>query len=33
VESAVIIAIPVALVRNFFLDRFVRGFTMGAVKG
>jgi multiple sugar transport system permease protein len=31
--SAVIIAVPVALIYNFFLDRFVQGFTMGAVKG
>jgi multiple sugar transport system permease protein len=31
--SAVIIAVPVALVYNFFLDRFVQGFTLGAVKG
>ncbi len=31
--SAVIVAVPVALVYNLFLDRFVKGFTMGAVKG
>jgi multiple sugar transport system permease protein len=31
--AAVIIAIPVAVVYNFFLDRLVAGFTMGAVKG
>jgi multiple sugar transport system permease protein len=31
--SAVIIAVPIALIYNFFLDRFVQGFTMGAVKG
>jgi multiple sugar transport system permease protein len=31
--SAVLVAVPVALVYNAFLDRFVRGFTMGAVKG
>jgi multiple sugar transport system permease protein len=31
--SAVIIAVPVALIYNFFLDRFVQGFTLGAVKG
>jgi len=31
--SAVIVAIPVALVYNLLLDRFVRGFTLGAVKG
>ncbi len=31
--GAVIVAIPVAIVYNFFLDRFVAGFAMGAVKG
>jgi multiple sugar transport system permease protein len=31
--AAVIVAIPVAIVYNFFLDRLVSGFTMGAVKG
>ncbi len=31
--SAVIVAVPVALVYNLLLDRFVRGFTLGAVKG
>ena len=31
--AAVIVAIPVALVYNFFLDRFIAGFTLGAVKG
>jgi multiple sugar transport system permease protein len=31
--AAIIIAIPVAIVYNFFLDRLVAGFTMGAVKG
>jgi multiple sugar transport system permease protein len=31
--AAVIIAIPVGLVYNHFLDRLVQGFTMGAVKG
>jgi multiple sugar transport system permease protein len=31
--AAVIVAIPIALLYNFFLDRFVQGFTMGAVKG
>src|SRR6266545_240401 len=31
--TVVIIAVPVALVYNFFLDRFVQGFTLGAVKG
>ncbi len=31
--GAIIVAIPVALIYNFFLDRFVAGFTLGAVKG
>ena len=31
--AAVIVAIPVGLAYNFFLDRLVAGFTMGAVKG
>jgi multiple sugar transport system permease protein len=31
--AAVIVAIPVALVYNIFLDRFISGFTLGAVKG
>lgn len=31
--AAVIVAIPVGIVYNFFLDRLVTGFTMGAVKG
>jgi multiple sugar transport system permease protein len=31
--AAVIVAIPAALVYNFFLDRFIAGFTLGAVKG
>jgi multiple sugar transport system permease protein len=31
--SALIVAIPVALLYNVFLNRFIRGFTMGAVKG
>jgi multiple sugar transport system permease protein len=31
--AAIIIAVPVALLYNLFLDRFIRGFTMGAVKG
>ena len=31
--AAIFVAIPVALVYNFFLDRLVAGFTMGAVKG
>ena len=31
--AAVIVAIPVALLYNVFLNRFIAGFTMGAVKG
>ena len=31
--AAFIVAIPVGLAYNFFLDRLVQGFTMGAVKG
>jgi multiple sugar transport system permease protein len=31
--SALIVAIPVAVLYNVFLNRFIRGFTMGAVKG
>jgi multiple sugar transport system permease protein len=31
--AAVIVAIPVAVLYNFFLDRLIAGFTMGAVKG
>jgi multiple sugar transport system permease protein len=31
--SAVLVALPIALVFNLFLDRFIAGFTMGAVKG
>lgn len=31
--AAVIVAIPVGIVYNMFLDRLVAGFTMGAVKG
>lgn len=31
--AAAIVAIPVGLVYNIFLDRLVAGFTMGAVKG
>ncbi|MCH8987781.1 MAG: carbohydrate ABC transporter permease [Chloroflexi bacterium] len=33
VAAAVIVAIPVAVVYAFFLDRLVAGFTAGAVKG
>jgi multiple sugar transport system permease protein len=31
--AGVLVAIPVALVYNLFLDRFIQGFTRGAVKG
>jgi multiple sugar transport system permease protein len=31
--AAVLVAIPVGIVYNIFLDRLVAGFTMGAVKG
>ena len=31
--AAVIVAIPVGLIYNLFLNRLVQGFTMGAVKG
>lgn len=31
--AAVIVAVPVSVAYNFFLDRVVTGFTMGAVKG
>ena len=31
--AAVIVAVPVALVYNTFLNRFIQGFTGGAVKG
>jgi multiple sugar transport system permease protein len=31
--AAVIVAIPVGIIYNIFLDRLVAGFTMGAVKG
>jgi len=27
------VAFPIAFVFNLFLDRFITGFTMGAVKG
>lgn len=33
VAAAVIVAIPVGVLYNLFLDRLVEGFTMGAVKG
>jgi len=31
--AAIIVAVPVALLYNIFLDRFVQGFTTGAIKG
>ncbi len=31
--AAVVVAIPVALIYNLVLDRFIAGFTLGAVKG
>ncbi|MGH3646466.1 MAG: carbohydrate ABC transporter permease [Micromonosporaceae bacterium] len=31
--ATVVVAVPIAFVFNLFLDRFVAGFTMGAVKG
>ncbi len=31
--SAIIVAVPVALLYNIFLGRFIQGFTLGAVKG
>ncbi len=31
--ATVLVAVPLALVFNLFLDRFIAGFTMGAVKG
>ena len=31
--AAIIVAIPVALLYNVFLGRFIQGFTLGAVKG
>ncbi|MDH5605459.1 MAG: carbohydrate ABC transporter permease [Anaerolineae bacterium] len=31
--AAALVALPVGIVYNFFLDRLVAGFTMGAVKG
>jgi multiple sugar transport system permease protein len=31
--ATVIVALPIALVFNLFLDRFIAGFTQGAVKG
>jgi multiple sugar transport system permease protein len=31
--AALVISIPLAIIYNLFLDRFIQGFTMGAVKG
>ena len=31
--ATVLVAVPIALVFNLFLDKFVAGFTAGAVKG
>jgi multiple sugar transport system permease protein len=31
--AAALVAIPIALLYNIFLDRFIAGFTLGAVKG
>jgi multiple sugar transport system permease protein len=31
--AAALVAIPIALLYNVFLDRFIAGFTLGAVKG
>jgi multiple sugar transport system permease protein len=31
--AAILVAVPIALVFNLFLDRFISGFTMGAVNG
>ena len=31
--ATVIVAVPVAIIFNLFLDRFITGFTAGAVKG
>jgi multiple sugar transport system permease protein len=31
--ATVIVAVPIALIFNLFLDRFIAGFTQGAVKG
>jgi ABC-type glycerol-3-phosphate transport system permease component len=32
-QGSNLVAIPVALAYNFFLDRFVQGLSLGAVKG
>jgi len=31
--AALVISIPLAIIYNLFIDRFIQGFTMGAVKG
>ena len=31
--AVILIAVPIALLFNAFLDRFIKGFTLGAVKG
>ena len=31
--AAALVDIPMALLYNIFLDRFISGFTLGAVKG
>jgi multiple sugar transport system permease protein len=31
--ATLVVAVPIALVFNLFLKRFIAGFTMGAVKG
>jgi len=30
--AALVISIPLAIIYNLFIDRFIQGFTMGAVK-
>lgn len=30
--ACLIVSIPIAILYNFFVDRFVAGFTVGAVK-
>jgi len=30
--ACLIVSLPIAIVYNFFVDRFVKGFTIGAVK-
>jgi len=31
--AALFVSIPLAIVYNLFMDRFIQGFAMGAVKG